>query len=687
MGMLAPLRLGLALIMPQSLIGKQIVCALQEGQVTVMIGVPRLYRALFTAIAAQTTSRGHLTAALLLGIRHLSTTLRRRWGLRLGKLLLRPLHQRFGPQLRLLASGGAALDPELAWQLEGLGWRIAAGYGLTETAPLLSINRPGAAKIESAGRPIPGVELRIDPSALPDALKEQAQHPDEASHPQGEILARGPSVFSGYHNLPEQTKEVFTADGWFRTGDFGTFDNDGYLYVLGRVSTLMVTPSGENIQPEDVEDAYLASSSIREIGVLQQDDQLVAVIVPELSKFRQHSEDIAQAIRTAVAEQSKHIPSYQRVTDYVITCHPLPRTHLGKIRRHLLPDLYTQARKEGQTPHDHAAGPLALHEMAAEDQALLQTPAAKRVWDWLASHYADRPLSPDTSPQLDLGIDSLEWLNLTLAVSQHIGIEINEQMISRIETVRDLLREVAEHTEAGATPRHASPLEEPEAVLNDQQKRWLKPLGPVLTGMAWGLYILNRLVMRGLFRLRLQGYEHLANQDQIVLTPNHISYLDPFAIAAALSFHRLRQTYWGGWTGVAFSNPISRFVSRLAQAVPIDAEQATISSLAFGAAVLKRKKSLVWFPEGHRSASGELQPFQPGIGMLLHHFPVPVVPVYLHGPYEAMPPGAVLPRPRRITVVIGKPLNPPDLAQQGQGDAPHERLVHVLHHHVAELGR
>jgi long-chain acyl-CoA synthetase len=194
-------------------------------------------------------------------------------------------------------------------------------------------------------------------------------------------------------------------------------------------------------------------------------------------------------------------------------------------------------------------------------------------------------------------------------------------------------------------------------------------------------------VMRGLFRLRLQGCEHLANQDQIVLTPNHSSYLDPFAIAAALSFHRLRQMYWGGWTGVAFSSPLSRFVSRLAQAVPIDAEQAVISSLAFGAAVLKRKKSLVWFPEGHRSTNGELQPFQPGIGMLLHHFPVPVVPVHLHGPYEAMPPGAVLPRLRRITVVIGKPLNPRDLAQQGQGDTPHERLVHVLHHHVAELGR
>jgi long-chain acyl-CoA synthetase len=265
-------------------------------------------------------------------------------------------------------------------------------------------------------------------------------------------------------------------------------------------------------------------------------------------------------------------------------------------------------------------------------------------------------------------------------------VELSDEAIGRIDTVRDLLCEVAEHAEAGtATPR-VSPLEQPEEVLSEQQKRWLTPLGPVMSVLAWGLFALNWVAMHGLFRLRVQGLEHLPDQSQWVLAPNHVSYLDPFALAAALGWRRLRQTYWGGWTGVAFSNPLNRLVSRLAQAVPIDSPQAVLSSLAFGAAVLKRRQNLIWFPEGQRSPTGELQSFKPGIGLLLDHFQVPVVPVYIHGTYAALPPGRALPRLTQIRVMVGQPLDGHDLEQQGEGDAPHDRIVHALHDRVAALG-
>src|SRR5215212_8999404 len=132
MGMLAPLMIGLAIALPSSLTGPQIVRALNEGEVTLVVGVPRLYSALYAGIEEQAKSGGRVAAALFDASAAICVWLRRQLGLRLGKTLLRPLHQRFGPELRVLASGGSALDPDLAWKLEGLGWQIAVGYGLTE---------------------------------------------------------------------------------------------------------------------------------------------------------------------------------------------------------------------------------------------------------------------------------------------------------------------------------------------------------------------------------------------------------------------------------------------------------------------------------------------------------------------------------------------------------------------------
>src|SRR5438132_1166479 len=203
--------------------------------------------------------------------------------------LLRPLHRQLGSQLRLLASGGAALDPELAMKLEGLGWQVAIGYGLTETSPLLTFNLPGQAPLDSVGKPIRGVELRI---RTPE--KEGRVSGLEG---QGEVLARGPSVFTGYRNLEEKTREAFTEDGWFRTGDLGFMDNEGNLHLLGRVSTLIVSEGGQKVQPDVVDDAYAEEKAIREIGGLQQDGKLVALIV---RAGKQGEQNVGQADREAI---------------------------------------------------------------------------------------------------------------------------------------------------------------------------------------------------------------------------------------------------------------------------------------------------------------------------------------------------------------------------------------------------
>jgi long-chain acyl-CoA synthetase len=132
-------------------------------------------------------------------------------------------------------------------------------------------------------------------------------------------------------------------------------------------------------------------------------------------------------------------------------------------------------------------------------------------------------------------------------------------------------------------------------------------------------------------------------------------------------------------------NAFTRFIGRLANAVPIDPERGAISSLAFGAVLLKRKVSIVWFPEGGLSRTGELQPFKPGIGIVLARFPVPVVPVFIAGTHQALPVGAIQPRLRKVTVTFGKPLDPRELERTGEGTEPHHRIVNALREHVAKL--
>jgi long-chain acyl-CoA synthetase len=322
--------------------------------------------------------------------------------------------------------------------------------------------------------------------------------------------------------------------------------------------------------------------------------------------------------------------------------------------------------------------------MSSDDRTLLDDPAARKTWQWLGQRFAERPITPDTSPRLDLGIDSLEWLNLTLEIRQCCGVELDEQAIGRIETVRDLLREVAERPVADKAESAADPLENPDEQLGDERERWLAPLGPAELAAARSLYALNWLLVHSLFRLDVQGLEHVPPEGPWVLAPNHQSYLDSSVLAAALDFGRLRETYWAGWTGIAFG-PFFRWLRRLTHVVPIDPDRAAATSLAFGAAVLRDHHNLVWYPEGGHSKTGELMPFRPGIGMLLEHYPVPVVPVALEGTRDALPPGGTVPRPGSIRIAFGSPLDPHKLERMGKGDEPHQRITSALHDEMARL--
>lgn len=293
-------------------------------------------------------------------------------------------------------------------------------------------------------------------------------------------------------------------------------------------------------------------------------------------------------------------------------------------------------------------------------------------------------MTPDTNLQLDLSVDSLEWLNLSLEIRRRAGVELDEEAIGRIETVRELLEEATDASTRGEKLDDATPLTDPESVLTDKQLRHLQPHGWLNSVLARGMFAANRILMRRLFRLEVRGIENLP-ETPVVITPNHASYLDPLAIAAALPAKRLSTTFWAGWTGQLFTNPITRWFSRLAHVLPIDPQRGVVSSLAFGAAAIECGRNLVWFPEGERSRDGRLKPFRAGIGLLLEHHETTVIPTVIDGAYEAFPSHKRLPRPRKIRVTFGKPLDSNELKQDRDKQEMHEQISRALHEAVESL--
>ncbi len=658
-GLLAPLAIGAAVVLPAGITGPQIMRALQDQRCTIMIAVPRLHEAMLAGIERQIAGAPRLIGGALRGLLEFAVRVRRRLGWRIGKVLFFPLHRRIGPTLRLLASGGARLDPEVAWRLEGLGWEVLTGYGLTETSPILTFNPPGRARIESVGLPVEGVELRLGPA-------------EDAQPGHGEILAKGPSVFSGYWDNPEATAEAFAEDGFFRTGDLGRFDELGYLYIVGRSKELIILSGGENVFPEDVEAVYGTAAQAREVAVLEHDNRLVALFVPDPEAQRARSQaELQQHFRREVERLSPQLPSYARIGDFAITRQPLPRTQIGKLRRHELPAIFVQEKTGAGRPEPQAA-------VTGADRALLETPPADRVWPWLKERFAGHALTLSTSPQLDLGLNSFDWMSLTMELEERFGVRLSEDALARINTLRDLLQEAHEASEAGPHGEVGQPTAEEE--------RLLAPRGPIQQILARGLLILDRWLFRMMFRVRVDGLEHLPKKGPYLMTPNHESYLDPFAIAAVLPWPHLQHLHWAGWVGLLFRGPFTREFSRIFQVLPVDPEHGLTSTLTLGRAVLQRGAPLVWFPEGQRSTDGRLHGFLRGVGLLLERTGVPAVPVWVEGTFEAWPPGQRLPRPYPVSIRIGPPLTLADLDPDGGDDDRHRRIADRLRAKVAELG-
>jgi long-chain acyl-CoA synthetase len=526
-GMLTVLACGAAIVLPTGVTGPELASAANRAGATILVGVPRLYEALIESVSAAVRARTPLVRLWFRLMLWVAGVLRRTFGINIGRLVFQMLHRRIGASLRTFASGGARLDPAMARRLEALGWLVLTGYGLTETSPVVTFNVPATRRLDTQGRALAGVELRID---------------DPTGDGKGEIQVRGPNVFSGYWKDPRATARTFTTDGWFRTGDGGFLDRDGFLHVLGRQSEVIVLSDGKKISPEMLERRYEQSPYLREVALLAPRGDLLALVVPDEDAVRARGTMSEQnLLRDELDSVSSALPTWQRIRGYRILRQSLPRTHLGKLRRHLLPVLYEESPVTSPPSITTAEG--------EGDRRLLQNPKAEPVWRWLNERYAGVTL--DSSPQLDLGVDSLGWVSMTAEMEDRFGVSLGSEQVSRVLTVRDLLHAV--DAASRAVPGQAGA----EAGV-DEAARYLEIPRPGLRLLGTLIIACVQLLMYGPYRLRVVGSDNLPVDGPFLLAPNHCSYLDPLAVAAALPPSVRRRTCWAGWAGKMHKGPRSR---------------------------------------------------------------------------------------------------------------------------------
>ena len=531
----------------------------------------------------------------------------------------RRVHSALGMKFWAFVVGAAPLPPDLEEFWRRMGFAVIQGYGLTETAPIVTLNHPFKTSKGSVGTPIAGVDVKIAED--------------------GEILVRGENVTSGYYESnpkgqipkPKSQSDVFDAEGWFHTGDIGGLDEQGRLFIRGRKKEMIVTPEGLNVFPEDVERVVNEVAGVRESA---------AVGAAEGAQERVHAVVVLDAgvePNVVVREANARLQDHQRIrTISVWPGQQLPRTEgTQKLKRAAIRDWVNAG---GQ--------PIAA-------------PQGDTLEALIGRFTRGRDVSGATTLE-ELGLSSLERVELMVALEDRFQTRIDEAQFSEAASVADL-KQLVEAPPAAETTDE--PLDFPtwnrsapvRLVRRLSQATWIVPL--------------TRLFAYA----RVEGLENLRDlEGPVVFASNHQSHMDVPVILSALPgrwrsrlapamlkeffaahFHPEQHT-WRQWftSSLNYYNACFYF-----NCFPIPQREAGARhTLQYIGEVTGSGMSILLFPEGVRSPTGEIKPFRGGIGMIASRLDLPVVPVRIDDVDALMPVGSLFVRPGRVRVAFGAPL-------------------------------
>ncbi|MDP3718072.1 MAG: AMP-binding protein [Acidobacteriota bacterium] len=671
--LLLPFAAGARVVYLETVNSADLVRALKERQITIFCCVPQFFYLIHQRVMQQVQKSGLVTRVVFRALLALNFRLRR-MGLNLGPVFFGKVHDVMGRKMRLLVTGGSKFDPAIGRDLYSLGFTILQAYGLTETSACASINTPDEAHIDTVGKPLPGMAIKI--------------LPPEAGAADGEIAVQGPIVMAGYYNRPDVTAQVMQ-DGWFLTGDLGRMDAEGRLQITGRKKEMIVLASGKNIYPEEIEAHYRQSPFVKEICVMglaepgrPSTERLFAAVVPDMDLMRERKiVNAGDILRFELEGLAVGLPAHKRVLGYDIWFEPLPRTTTQKIKRH---EVERRVCERQLAATADAAAPLSDQHQAWLDDAHVGDAAAviqARLRDGVR-------LRPDANLELDLGLDSMERVELLTELEQRFNVRVPQAATHEIFTVAQLVEAVRPGLENDPHTKGLSTSDESWSVL-------LRDLPPVTDPVLGGLlerkpivtpltFVLSKVARVALGRVRVTGLDQLPARGAFIISPNHQSYLDPLFVSGVLPYRVWRQLFYVGAVEY-FETPFTRWFARTVNLVPVDADSNLVPAMKAGAFGLSHGKVLVLFPEGERSIDGTVKKFKKGAPILAQHLGVPIVPVAIKGVYEIWPRNRPLNWRRllpfsghRVTVAFGEPMRFDEKASYADSTAQlRERVVEM----------
>jgi long-chain acyl-CoA synthetase len=659
--MLFPLLYGGRVVYPGSMRAEDVLKAMREKRPTVFVAVPQIFytfhQKITDALKRIPFPFNLMNKAVIKALHRI----RQRTGINLSRYFLYGIHRKFGKSMRLFASGGAKLDEDVQKTLFELGFTILEGYGLTETSPVLTFNPLEKPKPGSVGIAVPDVELQIT---------------DKDEKGTGEVIARGPNIMQGYYKKADMTAEVIK-NGWFHTGDLGYFDEDGYLFLTGRLKEVLVLSSGKNIYPEEIEEVYSRHAPVKEMCVFEaplkkgKETALWAIVVPDLEFFKKYGEvNLETVIKERFDNASRTLPAYKRLMGFSITLEVLPRTLLGKVKRYAVRELYASKLEE-----ERLAEPEKLSE---EDLELAEGDTGKKVIRCLKKQPgAKKAITPAGLLELDLGIDSLGRIELASDLEKAFGMKIKDEIIGGAFTVRDLIRgiEALSKEPVEALPEH-------EMVTASDPEYWRKlfqvlpreeNLKKIALNPGFGAWLgcflfigVFYILFKTRYSLKVEDQDNLPKSGPYILYVNHTSYFDGLLVAASLPHFPKLDLFFVGFRPY-FAVPIIRNLIKIGRIIPLDFSAHFLEALRSCYYVLKNKRNLCVFPEGLRTLDGNVGTFKKGFGILAKESKAKLVPVALKGAYESWPRTSAFPKRKRhpITVRFGKALDPEELEKYG----------------------
>jgi long-chain acyl-CoA synthetase len=620
----APL-LGTTVVFENSANPSEILRTIKRERATLLIAVPRMLDLLRSAIEREIDSRGwrswfdkNYAAA------ETQPFLRRAWR-------FRRIHRLFGFRFWAFISGGAALASDTELFFKRLGFAVVQGYGMTETASLISLNHPFSAAEGSVGKILPGREFKLADD--------------------GEILLRGENVTSGYWEKGSLQPSSEENNGWLRTGDLGELDSNGNLKFRGRKKNVIVTAAGLNIYPEDLEAALKKQSAIRDAVVIPitrgQDAEPCAVLLLG-NQANEEVEDVEAA--AAIAAANATLAEYQQVRTWSIWPEPdFPRTPTGK------PRLATIAARAAELLN------------VAPGFSPAPSSSAPTPTDPLGKFLSSTSSTSSTSLA---SLSSLDRVELLSALEHRYNIDINESAFSQANSVVDLQKLIAQPaTQQNAATKNSSAYQYP---------RWTQR-EPVRLARLFIYYTLVWPATQFLAHPRIIGRHHLQNlKGPAIIISNHITRrADIGLILAALParFRHRVATAMGGESLRRMRTPPRQWlfakrwayqlgnflITALFNVFPLPQFSGFRQSFRFAGESVDRGYSVLIFPEGevNNSVDGRMAPFQSGIGLLAENIALPIIPMRLDGVWQMKKEHRRLASLGEITVHIGAPITFP----------------------------